>query len=29
MPKWNNGLPMRNSLDSYSCEDRVVQPNWS
>ena len=29
MPKWNSGLPMRNSRLSYSCEDRVVQPNLS
>ena len=29
MPKWNSGLPIRNSLLSYSCDERVVQPNLS
>ena len=29
MPKWNSGLPMRSSRDSYSCDDRVGQPNLS
>ena len=29
MPKWNSGLPMRSSLDSYICDERVVQPYWS
>ena len=28
-PKWNSGLPQRSRRDSYSCEDRVVQPNLS
>ena len=29
MPKWNIGLPIRNNRDSYSCDERVVQPNLS
>ena len=28
-PKWNSGEPIRSSRDSYSCDERVVQPNWS
>jgi hypothetical protein len=29
MPKWNLGLAIRRSRDSYSCDERVVQPNLS
>ena len=29
MPKWNIGLAIRSSRDSYSCDERVVQPNLS
>ena len=29
MPKWNSGEPIRSSRDSYSWDERVVQPNWS
>ena len=29
MPKWNSGLPIRSSRLSYSCDERVVQPNLS
>ena len=29
MPKWNSGLPIRSSRDSYISDDLVVQPNLS
>ena len=28
-PKWNSGLPQRSRRFSYSCDERVVQPNLS
>lgn len=27
--KWNRGEANFSSFDSYSCDERVVQPNWS